>query len=191
MDTRPADPADGRTGHDETPFDVFSHCHTGLLVHMQDLARLPSLIEGARQARSIAAETLRLFRSEVGEHHADEEFALFPAVLARARDADERDRIRKVVENLVAEHRHVEAAFARLEPGLEKIACGQDAALDAAAVSELAENYQAHAVYEEAVFLPMAHEVLARDERALAALRESLRSRAEMHEMVRRIGKTV
>jgi hemerythrin HHE cation binding domain-containing protein len=190
MSPCPADSMDGHVGDAESPFDVFAHCHTGLLAHMQDLERLPALIEGARLARRIAAETLQLFRSEVGEHHADEECALFPAVLAHAREGEERDRARMVIEHLVAEHRQVELAYARLEADLESIANGKDIALDVSAVAALAEYYQAHAVYEEAVFLPLAHQILDRDHQALVALRESLNSRVQVREMMRRLGQS-
>ena len=52
------------------------------------------------QARKIAAEAVRFFRSAVFEHHTEEERELFPAVLANASPGEERDKVKVIVDRL-------------------------------------------------------------------------------------------
>lgn len=162
---------------DDSPIATFSNCHAGIVGQLQALDALPAVLDAARQARRIAEDTRRFFREVVLSHHADEERALFPAVLASAAAGDERDQVRALVERLTAEHRGVEAAFARLEPALADIAKGRDAALDAAAVAALVDRYRAHAQFEEAAILPLSQAILGRNANHLAALGLSLHAR--------------
>jgi len=161
----------------DTPIATFSNCHAGILGQLQALDALPAAVEAARRARHTAEATRRFFRDVVLAHHADEERELFPAVLASARPGEERAQVQAITERLTAEHREVEAAFARLEPALADIARGRDAALDAAAVAALVARYQAHAQYEEALFLPLSQTILGRNANHLAALGLSLHTR--------------
>jgi len=110
-------------------------------------------------------------------HHADEERELFPAVLASAQPGEERERVQLMARQLTEEHRIVEAAWARLEPELKKVAKGQSFALDAEGVAHLVHNYLAHAAYEEKEFLPLAQTILGRNSNHMAALGMSLHIR--------------
>ena len=83
---------------DSAPIESFAQCHVGIVSHLQELARLPALLEPARQARQIASEMLSFFRSVVFEHHAEEERELFPAVLSSAHKGEERDKVQLIVE---------------------------------------------------------------------------------------------
>ena len=84
----------------DRPLDNFTNCHVGIVAHLMALDRLPALLEPARQARTVAAETLKFFDEVVREHHAQEERELFPAVLASAVRGEERDRVQVMVDRL-------------------------------------------------------------------------------------------
>jgi hemerythrin-like domain-containing protein len=160
-----------------SPIDDFSQCHAGILSHLQQLGRLPALLEPAAQARRIAADTLAFFRQAVFEHHAEEERELFPAVLASATAGEERQRVQAIVNALTAEHRKVESAWSRLEPQLKAVAKGHDSELQGDDLRELVDAYRAHAAYEESVFLPLSQQILGRNANHLAALGTALHMR--------------
>jgi hemerythrin-like domain-containing protein len=181
MTTTPTPPEDA-------PIRSFADCHAGIVSHLDDLGRLPALLEPARQARHIAADMLEFFRAVIVEHHADEERELFPAVLASARKGEEHDQLHPIIVRLTREHRQVEAAWSALEPVLKAVAKGADAELDAAAVAALVGAYKAHAHYEEEVFLPLSQQILGRDSRHMAALGTSLHLRRAVPEMLAKRG---
>jgi hemerythrin-like domain-containing protein len=172
----------------DRPLDNFSQCHAGIVQHLQVLGELPDLLAPAARARQIAADTLDFFRKAVYEHHAQEERELFPAVLASAIAGEERDRVKVMVDQLVAEHRRVETAWEQLEPGLKDVAKGRDAGLDAQALERLVAVYLAHAAFEEREFLPLCEQILGRDGNHMAALGMSLHMRQAMPEALRRWG---
>jgi hemerythrin-like domain-containing protein len=171
-------------GH--SPIDDFSQCHAGILGHLQALGTLPALLEPAARARQIAADTVSFFRDAVYEHHAEEEKELFPAVLASATKGAERDKVQAIIAELAAEHRKVEAAWAKLEPKLKALAKGHEAEVDGAEITALVETYQAHARYEEEVFLPLSQAILGRNSNHLAALGVSLHMRHAMPQVMQR-----
>jgi hemerythrin-like domain-containing protein len=171
-------------GH--SPIDDFSQCHAGILNHLQALGSLPALLEPAARARQIAADTVSFFRDTVYEHHAEEERELFPAVLASANKGAERDKVQAIVAELTAEHRKVEAAWAKLEPELKALAKGHEADVDGADVTALVETYRAHARYEEEVFLPLSQAILGRNSNHLAALGISMHMRHAMPQALQR-----
>mgnify|MGYP002130841442 CR=1 FL=1 len=74
------------------------------------------------------------------------------------------------LDRLVREHRHLESVWAKLQPQLESIAHGGAGDVDVEAIRMLVTNYQAHARYEEDVFLPLAKAVLSRQGEHMAAL---------------------
>ena len=114
------------------------------------------------------------------EHHAEEERELFPAVLASAAKGVERDKVQAIVDELTAEHRQVEAAWSKLEPKLKAVAKGHEAEVDGAEITALVQTYQAHARYEEEVFLPLSQTILGRNSNHLAALGMSMHMRHAM-----------
>jgi hemerythrin superfamily protein len=153
-----------------TPLDDFSHCHDGILSHLAAFGGLPALLDPAARARHVAADTVKFFRDVVYEHHQQEEAELFPAVLASAKAGAEREQVKDIVDRLTQEHRRVEERWTHLEPELKKVAKGQDASLDVAAVQSLIELYTAHARYEEQTFLPLSQSILGRNSNHMAAL---------------------
>lgn len=161
----------------DSPITDFSNCHSGILRHLNDLGGLPALLDPAAQARRVANEALAFFREAVFEHHADEERELFPAVLASAAAGEERDQVRHLSEMLTREHRQIESLWKSLEPGLKKVAKGQDADLNVKDVALLVQTYTAHARFEEAEFLPLAQRILSRKNNSMEALALSLHLR--------------
>jgi hemerythrin-like domain-containing protein len=160
-----------------SPIHDFSKCHAGILVKLDNLQGLPALLDAAARARQTAQQALDFFREAIFEHHAEEERELFPAVLASATVGEERDRLKAVAERLTKEHRDLEAQWKKLEPGLKRVAKGQDSDLDAAAVEKLVTQYAAHARFEEAEYLPHAYVVLSRHTNRMEALALALHLR--------------
>ena len=180
MSTRPDAPADN------APIQSFSHCHEGIMSRLQAMDRLPALMAAAEQARTLASTSVAFFRKAVVEHHADEERELFPAVLASATAGEERQQVQALVGQLTREHREIEALWKRLEPGLKALGKGQPATVDAQALQALVSQYQAHAKFEEDVFLPLSQTILGRNSNHMAALGLSLHIRQVMPEVLAR-----
>ena len=161
----------------DAPLDNFSHCHEGILKHLQAMDGLPALAQSAQHARQQAESVLQFFRKVVLNHHEEEERVLFDAVLRSAQEGAEFTRVRSITDQLTREHRQVEAHFARLEPELKKMAKGQACALDGDALHALVQQYRAHAEFEETQFLPLSHDILGRNSNHMAALGLSLHIR--------------
>lgn len=169
------------TTHDadasSAPLTSFSHCHEGILSQLLAFGELPTLQAAAARARTVAAQTLVLFREAVLSHHADEENELFPAVLRSAAPDSEADKVRAMVRRLTEEHRMIEARWKSLESAVRTVAKAGAADLDAAAVQELVQAYTAHARFEEEQFLPLAQTILSRNGNHMEALGLSLHLR--------------
>ena len=161
----------------QTPIDHFSHCHVGIFAQLDRLGDLPGLLEPAARARRIAEQSLAFFSKGLYSHHSEEEQELFPAVHRSAQPGAERLRADQLIEQLTHDHRALERLWASLEPGLKKVAKGQDSTLDVLALQALVERYQAHARLEEQLFLPLAQEILGRQDHHMAALGLSLHMR--------------
>lgn len=159
------------------PLNTFSNCHAGIVVQLDRLNELPALLGPAALARKVAQQSLDFFRKAVFEHHAEEEQALFPAVMASAQAGEEKLAIEKITKQLIAEHRALESLWERLAPELKKIAAGKDSALDPALLVELVKDYQAHALFEETYFLPRAYTILSRNHHHMEALDLTLHMR--------------
>ena len=161
----------------DAPIDHFSHCHVGIFSQLSRMGDLPALLAPAAQARKIAAQSLAFFSSAMYEHHSEEEKDLFPAVRSSAHVGEERLRVEALIDQLVADHRALERLWESLEPGLQKVAKGQDTTLDSAALQSMVERYQTHASLEEQQFLPLAEQILGRNSNHMAALGLSLHMR--------------
>ena len=170
------------------PVEDFSKCHLGITTRLHALAGLPALLAPAAEARQLAAESLAFFADVIDEHHGAEERELFPAVLSSAAKGEERSRVQALVERLIAEHRLIEAQWARLVPGLKAAAKGHDTDLEPGAVQRLVDLYLAHAAFEEQEFLPLAHAILGRDRNHLAALAVAVHMRHTVPEALARWG---
>lgn len=157
----------------EVPLAGISQCHLGIILQLQAFAELPALQASAAQSRSVMNHTLALFQYAVYGHHADEENALFPAVLRSAAQGEEAKRTQTMVQRLTAEHREIEARWKKLEPAVKAKAAAkadEPGGLDFKAVEELVQAYLAHAQFEEQQFLPLAEAILGRNGNRIAAL---------------------
>lgn len=161
----------------EAPLTGFSQCHAGITAQLEALAGLPALVEAAQRARAVAAGTVALFKDAVFEHHAEEERALFPAVLRSALPGAERERVQAMVGQLTAEHRTLEALWKRLQPSVDAAAHGRAAQVDSGLAHHLVRGYLQHARFEEQEFLPLAATILGRNGNHMAALGLSLHLR--------------
>lgn len=161
----------------DAPLTNFTHCHEGIVSHLDHLGELPALLAPAARARQVAADTVAFFRAAVYEHHAEEERELFPAVLQSAHKGEERERVKRLTDQLTREHRDIEARWAQLEPLLKKLAKGQPAEVEGEAITQLVRLYKAHAKFEEDEFLPLSETILGRNSNHMAALGLSLHLR--------------
>jgi len=161
----------------DTPISNFNNCHVGILNRLHALGELPALLEPAARARQIAEESLEFFREAIFEHHLEEERELFPAVIASAQPGEEMQRVKAMAQRLTDEHRAVEKLWKSLEKGLKQVAKGHSTDLDVTDLQHLVTQYQAHAHYEEAEFLPLSEQILSRNSNHMAALGLSLHMR--------------
>ena len=165
----------------DAPITHFSHCHVGILSQLSRLNELPALLGPAALARKTAEQSIAFFGKGMYVHHQEEEKELFPAVRSSAHAGPERLRVEGLIDELKAGHRELEALWESIAPGLHKVAKGQDAALDVAALTRLVQQYRVHAQLEENEFLPLAETILGRNSNHMAALGLSLHLRHVPH----------
>lgn len=163
--------------HADAPIAHFADCHTGIFAQLTRLGQLPALLGPAAQARQIAQESLAFFNDALFSHHSEEEKDLFPAVRKSAQTGAERLKVDELVEQLTHDHRALEKLWHSLQPGLHKVAKGQESNLDVLALASLVQRYQAHAQLEEQAFLPLAQMILGRQDHHMAALGLTLHMR--------------
>ena len=169
------------TSDTEAPISHFSNCHLGIFAQLSRMGDLPALLGPAAQARKIAQESLAFFSKAMYSHHTEEEKVLFTAVRQSANAGAERLQVDGLIEQLTHDHRALEKLWESLEPGLRKVAKGQDTTLDVLALQSLVQRYQAHAQLEEQAFLPLAQTILGRNENHMAALGLTLHMRHVPH----------
>lgn len=162
---------------EHTPVDDFSDCHAGILATLRTFGTLPPLQDAAQRARKVAADTLALMDKAVIEHHAEEEEELFPAVLRSAEPGQERDRVQTLIWRLTDEHREIEDLWKHLRPEVARAAAGKEAHVSQEAVNMLVGIYKQHAHTEERDFLPLAQNILGRNDNHMAALGLSIHMR--------------
>lgn len=170
----------------DEPLQDFTDCHAGIARRLEQLGELPALLAPAAQAVRIAETALEFFRGAIFEHHLDEERALFPAVRARAAPGAELDHVELMIERLVREHRELERAWKRLEPGLKNLAHGRPTEISVVDIDFMVQHYQGHARYEETEFLPLAQAILGRESAEMAALGRTMHNRHARPRLFRR-----
>jgi hemerythrin-like domain-containing protein len=176
------------TGAVDQPIQDFSDCHVGIVNTLGELASLSRPQRPSPQRSEAARRVLAFFRDVVGAHHREEEHELFAAVMADAAAGDEHAQVDALVKRLVDEHRRLEALYARIAPALSDIERGHDVTVDVATCSTLVGEYRAHADFEEAVFLPVAQNILGRNSDHMAALGLALHIRHATHEIRHKFG---
>lgn len=167
------------------PLQNFSGCHDGILKHIQQLAQLASLVDqdsSNPQVKTLATELEDFYHKVILNHHQEEEQELFTAVRTALRpDPIDLADAKLHIDRLTNEHRQIEAWWRKIEPALKKLAKGKTASLDKVIVEQIVTNYAAHALFEEAVFLPLSARLL--DKNGLSALGLSLHIRHQEHFM--------
>jgi hemerythrin-like domain-containing protein len=162
-----------------SPLENFSGCHEGILKQIQQLALLASLVtatEPMPQVKALAGQVEDFYHKVILKHHQEEEQELFTAVrTALHPDPLELADAKSHIERLTQEHRQIEAWWREIEPALKKLAKGKAVNLDKAIVEQLVAQYTAHALFEEAVFLPLSARLL--DKNGMSALGLSLHIR--------------
>jgi hemerythrin-like domain-containing protein len=164
-------------GFDE-PLEMLRTCHDRIERQCSTLDRLVPHLEAHgcdAAAREAAAAVLRYFDQAGPHHHADEESELFPQLLA-ALPGDEATRVKVLVQHLVADHREMEALWARLRKTLEPLARGEASSLDMELVTRFVGLYARHMTAEESEVLTLAerflpHKVLVEIGQAMAQRR--------------------
>lgn len=143
---------------------------------MRRFEDLPALQEAAQRARVLAQQVVDLFEDGVTEHHQQEEDQLFDAVRRAARAGPERGRVQALVDQLTAEHRRIEAPVAAAAaPGAA--GGGRSVQVPQDGVEALVQAYTAHTGLEEREFLPLAADILGRNDNQMAALGLALHMR--------------
>lgn len=173
----PANTSPAAPQRESTPVEDFSQCHSGILAGLRTFGTLPPLHDAALRAREVARSTLELMDEAVLQHHREEEEELFPAVLRSAEAGEERNRVQSLVWRLTDEHREIEELWKRLKPEVAHAAAGKAAHLPQEAVNLLVTIYRQHAQTEERDFLPMARQILGRNDNHMAALGMALHMR--------------
>jgi len=148
------------------PIAALKACHERL---RSQCAALLLLVENIRfpgcdaQAQPAAAVIMLYFDTAARHHHADEEEDLLPRMLATA-SMDRGLRLKRLVADVVREHREMDWAWSRLRTVLQEIAAGKRAALDSRAVNRFAMLYTAHIRFEEDSVFPLAETLLSRED---------------------------
>lgn len=161
----------------DLPISNFSHCHIGILHHLDGLSDLLQKLNDKEAAQKIAQDALAYFQGGLIAHHKEEEAELFPAVRSSAQAGDEMDHVNQLIDQLTREHKDLESAWSALEPALKEIIKGRPSTIDHVHFQLLIRHYKAHARLEETEFLPLAEKILGRNSNHLAALGLSLHLR--------------
>lgn len=152
----------------DQPFEMLHACHERVERTLRLLDKLVHHLDGHgadEAARSAARDVLRYFDQAAPHHHQDEERHVFPALL-RGDDA----ALQEAVRRLQADHRAMEALWARLRPVLQAVAEGRcqrwpDDAGSAGGgrgdVAAFLAVYEAHMALEEGHVFPAAQAGLA------------------------------
>lgn len=140
---------------DERPLELLYACHERVRRFTTTAGRLAAHVRahGAdAEAREAASNVLRYFDLALPNHHADEEEDVFPA-LRRLGDP----AVDQAIDDLLAQHETLGAAWGEVRPWLTGIAEGKPAAEPPALLPAFVADYAAHAEFEErAVFSALA-----------------------------------
>ncbi len=162
----------------EVPLEMLSACHArieGQCATLHRLVRHLARHGAGDQARAAAAGVMRYFDTAAGQHHADEEQDLFPALLEAMAGSDA-VCLRELTAVLVAEHRRLEAHWRAVRAALAPLAAGAAVALlGADDVDAFVGLYQRHIEREEQELLPLAARLLGDDQ--IARIGRAMRER--------------
>jgi hemerythrin-like domain-containing protein len=164
--TPPGSSLHGAVAGFNAPLAMLSACHTRIVDQCATLQRLvPHLVRhGAdADARTAAANVIRYFDTAAPLHHDDEEIDLFPALIESMAGSDA-VCLHEMTAALAAEHRELEARWARIRGLLTRVVAGVAVELDGDAIKSWVDLYAGHIEREERELLPMAARLLSDDE---------------------------
>jgi pyridoxamine 5'-phosphate oxidase len=142
---------DSPAGFDD-PVGMWLGCHRRIEKQLRTLSRLPGHLakNGVDAEASAAAQSiLGYFEKSGPHHHEDEDRDLFPLLETRITDAADLAAFRALRARLEADHRRMEACWARLRKPLHGIADGIARPLDAADVDAFLAIYASHIPAED------------------------------------------
>ena len=151
----------------EAPFEMLEACHERVERTLQLLQKLQTYLADTghdASAAQAAQDVLRYFNLAAPLHHQDEELHVFPPLLALNEPP-----VTTAVQQLIRDHRAMEAAWARASTVLQQIVNATSDTwqpLDAAETADLqnfAALYVSHIALEEGVVYPRARAVLPAD----------------------------
>ena len=161
---------DTPAGFDD-PIGMWIGCHRRIEKQLDTLEKLAAHV--ARhgvdaEAAGAAQAVLRYFEKAGPHHHEDEDRDLFPMIASRLTDAADREQFAALRERLEADHRAMEAAWARIRKPLHGIAEGLHKSLPIPDVNAFREIYATHIPLEDGAIPELARRYLgARDLEAL------------------------
>ncbi|WP_290702888.1 hemerythrin domain-containing protein [Amphritea sp.] len=147
----------------QSPVDDFSQCHVGIIQNFEALKVLGnSDISDPVQPeiQKSAKKLVQFYKEVVLNHHMEEEQELFNMVLDCAKPGAEQSEAKSMVDRLTKEHRNLEKQWKTIEADIKKLSKGKFSKLDKDASVSMAQNYLAHAHYEEQEFLPLSAVIL-------------------------------
>ena len=127
------------------------------------------------EATGAAQAVLRYFEKAGPHHHEDEDRDLFPLLALRITDAADRERFARLRETLEADHRQMEAAWARVRKPLQGLADGRNKKLPIADVDAFRAIYATHIPLEDGAIPGLAGRYLTAED--LEALGRSMAQR--------------
>ena len=141
-----------------SPLDMLHACHDRIMDQCATLQKLMQHLpmHGCdAQAQQAAQAIMRYFDTAGQQHHQDEEEDLFP--LLRASGNDDATRL---IQQLLDEHKNMEAQWSTLRTQLQAIAEGKSTSLERMAVADFSLAYGKHVMLENMKLLPLAAKLL-------------------------------
>lgn len=143
------------------PLELLHACHGKIQQQLGTLQKLAAHlpVHGCdRQVQQAAQGILRYFDTAGQFHHQDEEENLFPTLMAL--NIPEKDRVKALIEQLLAQHAVMFAAWSGVRAVLVKLAEGQNTPLPETLVEKLAGSYTPHIELEETELLTLSARLL-------------------------------
>ncbi|QYG91922.1 hemerythrin domain-containing protein [Iamia sp. SCSIO 61187] len=150
MSTTPSPPADLRS---------YRAIHVALRQAAHAMAAAaPGLDDADPRRRRAFSRYWKGYAGEVLAHHTTEDDVVFPALVARA------PQVATLLEQLDADHHHLDALMADIGAATSRVAGGADAAALGALLRQLADHMDQHLAAEDAEILPLLEQHFTHDE---------------------------
>jgi len=143
------------------PLELLHACHGKIQQQLDTLQKLAVHlpVHGCdQQVQQAAQGILRYFDTAGQFHHQDEEENLFPTLLAL--DTPEKAKVKALIENLLAQHAVMFAAWSDVRAVLVKLAEGVNTPLPQALVEKLVGSYTPHIELKKTKLLSLSTRLL-------------------------------